>query len=69
MFVDEDAVVIDAPTGDDCVWKIETETDRILAFSAVGGGSFEQLDEFLNVLIQEFEYNILDFIYYNDIIH
>ena len=30
VFVDEDAVVIDAPTGDDCVWKIETETDRIL---------------------------------------
>ena len=51
VFVDEDAVVIDAPTGDDCVWKIETETDRILAFSAVGDGSFQQLDAFLNVIL------------------
>ncbi|XP_046452843.1 uncharacterized protein LOC124200614 [Daphnia pulex] len=39
----EDAVVIDAPTDADCVWQIETETDRILAISAVRDENLQQL--------------------------
>jgi len=47
----EDALVIDAPTDADCVWEIETETDRILAISAVRG---ENLEQFVTVRIISF---------------
>lgn len=45
----EKSVIIDPPTEADCVWKIETETDRILAVSAVNIGSFQQVEEYFTV--------------------
>jgi len=45
----EDAVVIDVPHQENCIWKVHTDKDHILVFSLADGGHFEQIREFTTI--------------------
>lgn len=49
----EDSVVIDIPSlhGDECVWDIQTQDDRILAFTLINE-RFEDVQDYLTVNAQ-----------------
>ena len=47
----EDAVVIDVPTQENCIWKVQTDKDHILVFSLADGGNFERIYDFTTVRI------------------
>jgi hypothetical protein len=47
----EDAVVIDVPTQENCIWKVQTDKDHILVFSLADGGNFERIYDFTTVWI------------------
>ncbi|XP_046646143.1 uncharacterized protein LOC124336396 [Daphnia pulicaria] len=45
----EDAVVIDVPTQENCIWKVQTDKDHILVFSLADGGNFERIYDFTTI--------------------
>jgi hypothetical protein len=50
LFV-KDAVVIDIPHRENCIWRVETDENYVLAFTLQGDGNFKRAQDFMDVSI------------------